>query len=153
MKLLPALVLVFGLLVTGNAQNTEKLFVLSGIVFDPQKAVVPEVEITFENQAGKIFKTFSTEEGTYKISIPRGKYTIEFRRPGFRSLKVINFQNGFLSAVKFDANLEVRFCDDCHGDILGVNNEDKRKPAVIDFSNLEVPDQKSDKCLNNNDPD
>jgi Carboxypeptidase regulatory-like domain len=134
MKVLQILVLIFGFTVFANSQNAEKMFVLSGTVFDSEKSVVPGTEITAENEDGRKFQTTSDEKGVYKISIPFGEYTIIFHKDGFKITKVIEFENSLLPEKSFDANLEVGTCYDCNGDLYGENDSDKRNPKEVVLS-------------------
>lgn len=138
MKILQILALILGLAIGAYSQNSQTLFTISGTVYDANKAVIPKTIITFRYYDGQVFKTESFPDGTYKLKIPLGKYTIEFQHYGFRILKITNFENFSLLEKTLNANLEVRFCDDCNGDLLGINNDDKRKSIEIDFSKLKV---------------
>ena len=120
-----------------NAQNAEKLFVLSGTIYDLNKAVIPKTEITFKNIDGQVFKTESFPDGNYKILIPFGKYTIEFYQDNFKPLIIKNFQNLSLLEKKFDVSM-VEYCTDCGGGIYGKIDPNANKPFEIDFSKLKT---------------
>ena len=135
MKILQILGLIFWLTVFANGQKAEEMFVLSGTVFDSEKAVVPVTEVTAEKKNGRKFQTTSDENGVYKLSIPFGEYTIIFHKDGFKILKVIEFENSSLLEKTFDANLEVGTCSDCNGDLYGEDNSDKRKSKEIILTN------------------
>ncbi len=141
MKVLQILVLMFCLVVAANAQNTEKMFILSGMVFDSEKAVIIGTEVTAENKDGRKFQATFDENSLYKLSIPFGEYTIIFHKNGFKILRVINFENSSLLEKTFDANLEVGYCSDCNGDLYGEDNSERRKPKEIILSNHQNTNQ------------
>ena len=126
MKVLQILVLIFGLSVFVNAQTEEKLFVLSGTVFEPSKAVVVAADITADNKDGRKFKTISDKKGIYKLSIPFGEYTITFHKDGFIIAKFTNFENLSLPEKKLDVNLEITTCYDC-GSLIADEDKSERK--------------------------
>ena len=136
MKFLQILVLIFGLVVCVNAQNSEKLFLMSGTIYDLNKAVVVATKITAESENGKKFNTVSNNEGVYKLSLPFGKYTIEFQQEGFKLSRFINFENFSLPERRLDVTLEVGRCEDCNGAIYGERNDEKDKPKEINFSKI-----------------
>jgi len=124
MKILQILVLMFGLVVFSNAQNSEKVFLLSGTVYDVNKAVIVVAKITVESENGKKFNTVSNDEGVYKLSLPFGKYTIEFQKDGFKLSRFINYENFTLTEKHFDVTLGVGRCEDCNGAIYGERWDD-----------------------------
>lgn len=130
MKVLQILILILGLVVCANAQKTEKLFVLSGTVYDSVKAVVSAVKLTAKND-GHVFNTTSDSEGTYKIELPFGKYTFEFNSPGFIPYVVLNFENLSETNINLDVNFLVAECSDCGSDYIGKVIEDVDKPTII----------------------
>ncbi len=131
MKVLQILALMFGLTLFVNAQNTEKSFILSGTVFDSEKAVIVGTEITAENKDGRRFKTTSDEKGFYKLSIPFGEYTLVFHKEGFKITKYTNLENLALAEKILDANLEIGTCSDCDGFILEDDNDKKLNNSDI----------------------
>ncbi len=132
MKVLQILVLIFGLIVLANGQNAEKIFVLSGTVFDSAKAVVPATEVIAENKDGRNFQTTSDENGIYRLSIPYGEYTVIFNKDGFKKSIYTNVNNLLLPERKLEVNLEVGSCSDCNGEmILDDEVETKNKTNKI----------------------
>ena len=59
---------------------------MSGIITDNKKKPLPEVIIEVK---GTDFKTFSNEDGTYSIIVPKGSNTLNFQLNGFSEQEVI----------------------------------------------------------------
>jgi hypothetical protein len=136
MKILQVLVLILGLTVFANAQRAEKIFVLGGTVYDSNKALVVSAELTAKNKDGRIYKTFSNEDGIYSIKLPFGKYTLKFTKDGFKDFIVINFENFSVTEESFDVDFIVGHCADCNGDIYGERDQNELKPTVVDYKKL-----------------
>ena len=146
MKILQILALIFGLGICANAQNTEKIFVLSGTVYDSVKAVIPATKLIAKNNDGRIFRVISNDEGVYKIELPFGKYTLEFNRDGFKNYIVKNFKNLSETDEIFDVDFIVGHCADCNGAIYGERDENEEKPTIVDYKKLK---NKKNKRKNN----
>lgn len=128
MKVLQILVLIFGLSIFTIAQDKEKLFVLSGIVYDAEKSLVPVTEITAKNKDGRKFQTFSNEKGVYRISIPFREYTVAFRKDGFKKSVYTNVENLTADEKKIDVSLEITTCYDC-GVLIAEEDKESKKDA------------------------
>ena len=120
MKVLQILVLVIGFSVCVNAQN----IVLSGTVYDINKAIIPGTEIIIKDTNNKTYKATSDDRGEYEISLPFGDYKIEFGSAGFKILRVINLKINSETKKTFDVTLEVGRCQDCNGAIYGKRWDD-----------------------------
>ena len=72
--------------ITSSAEET----ILTGQVFDPARALVPDAEVTLKNVATKeIRKSVTGEEGTFKfVGMPPGKYLLKIQTPGFASYEL-----------------------------------------------------------------
>lgn len=80
-----ALVAVPGSLVRVSAQAGSTL--LTGAVYDPSGAVLPNVEVTLESDQKATAKTRSNSSGRFEFtSIGAGRYTLKAGAPGFRPL-------------------------------------------------------------------
>ena len=110
--------------------------ILSGIVYDAVKAIVPATKLIAKHNDGRIFETISDDEGVYKIQLPFGKYTLEFSRNGFKNYIVENFENTFLTDESFDVDFIVGHCSDCNGAIYGERDENEEKPTVVDYKKI-----------------
>jgi Carboxypeptidase regulatory-like domain len=132
MKVLHILILIFVLIGFANAQDS----VLSGTVFDSTKAVVPATNVEAKNTKGQVFKAISNEAGYYEITLPFGKYEIEFYRNGFKKFSLKNFENISSNKVTFNVDFLVGHCEDCNGAILGERDENETKPTILDYSKV-----------------
>src|SRR6266852_9310730 len=67
-----------------NASNGE----IKGTVFDPSNAVVPGAKVAITNlQTGVSTTTTTNASGIYDVpSVPPGRYSLTFSKPGFRDL-------------------------------------------------------------------
>jgi TonB family protein len=80
-----ALVAVPASLVRVSAQAGSTL--LTGAVYDPSGAVLPNVEVTLENEQKTTATTRSNSSGRFEFtSIAAGRYTLKAGAPGFRPL-------------------------------------------------------------------
>ncbi len=136
MKILQILVLIFALSICANAQNTKKLFVLSGTVYDSVKAFVPATKLIAKHKDGRIFRAVSNDDGVYKIKLPFGNYTLKFNKDGFKNYIVNNFENFSETDENFDVDFIVGHCADCNSAIYGERDEDEEKPTVVDFKKI-----------------
>ena len=136
MKFLQILVLIFGLGICVNAQNTKKIFVLSGTIYDSVKAVVPATKLIAKNNDGQIFRVVSSDDGVYKIELPFGKYKLEFSKDGFKTYIVKNFENFYETKESFDVDFIVGHCADCNGAIYGERDENEEKPTIVDYKKI-----------------
>ncbi len=124
MKFLQILVLIFWFCFLASGQSSSKVFSLSGTVYDINKAVVIDTEITAKNTKGKIYKARTNNNGEYKIFLPIGSYTITFNQDGFKVLNVINFEVNSEIKKNLDVTLEVGRCEDCNGALYGERWDD-----------------------------
>jgi Carboxypeptidase regulatory-like domain len=132
MKNLHILFLILVLIGFANAQDS----VLSGTVFDAVKAVVPVTKIEAKNTTGQVFNTISNSDGFYEMTLPFGKYEIEFYRNGFKKFILKNFENTSTNKVKFNVDFLVGHCEDCNGAILGERDENETKPTIVDYAKV-----------------
>lgn len=102
---------------------SQKSAILSGIVYDINKARVVGTEITIKGEKTTI-KTKTDESGYYLITLPVGKYTIEFTAIGFKRLTVKELIVDDEINKKFNVTLEVGRCEDCNGAIYGERWDD-----------------------------
>ena len=84
-----AVVVLFLLTITAFAQSTFRGG-LSGMVVDPQGAIIPDATIQATNAAtGLVYKAVSSSAGDYSIlDLPLGDYTVIVAFPGFATVKV-----------------------------------------------------------------
>ena len=77
------LVLLTGLTVPALAQVSNA--VVTGIVTDEQRGILPGVTITVTNaESGVVRSTVTEEYGRYRVGgIPPGRYNVEAELPGF----------------------------------------------------------------------
>src|SRR6185503_14773978 len=65
---------------------------ISGVVTDPEGAVIPGVQITLTNTSTNVKRNAETNaSGAYRfVAVDSGEYSIEFQLPGFETRKVTN---------------------------------------------------------------
>src|SRR5436190_19427596 len=82
---------------------------LTGIVEDPQKALIPGVAITATNtETGVTTSIVSNESGAYNIpSLIPGSYKLTAELPGFQSVTYNNIQLGTNETKRFNFTLQV----------------------------------------------
>lgn len=109
--------------------------VLGGVVYDSSGAVIENAQISFRNSENKETLIRTDKEGSYKIELENGIYSIEINAVGFKPFKIEKYKaNGTRNGLKFDVVLEVKSCDDptviCHNltaDPIKTNKIIKRK--------------------------
>ncbi len=100
-----ALALVF---VAGNAFAQGDLGALTGSVFDPSGAVVPETSIIITNiETGVNWTVGSSSAGYYRVPVPPGKYRVEARKEGFKKAVAENITVPVAQVVTIDLTLQV----------------------------------------------
>ncbi len=79
---------------------------LAGLILDANEAVVPAAKITVE---GKRFKReiITTEDGSFEIELPEGKYKIKVEHDWFYPLKKKNIRVSSGVTTKLDTILKV----------------------------------------------
>jgi Carboxypeptidase regulatory-like domain len=82
---------------------------LSGVVKDPQDAVIPRVKIIITNtRTNQSFELSTNEEGRYRAdNLPGGVYTLSASSPGFQKTEVTNLNITAGVRSKFDVHLQV----------------------------------------------
>src|SRR5438876_4723645 len=82
---------------------------LTGIVEDPQNALIPGVAITATNtETGVTTSIVSNESGAYNIpSLIPGSYKLSAELPGFQSVTYNNIQLGTNETKRFNFTLQV----------------------------------------------
>ena len=116
------LVIVFSILTFGQVTKSESL--LTGTVYDINKAVVGGAKIKIVDSQGKSFATTTNDKGEYYILLEPGKYTAEFTSNGFKVLRVVDLKIDLADKRKLDVTFEVGRCEDCNGAIYGERWDD-----------------------------
>jgi len=90
----------------GHAQGTASL---TGTVYDPTKAVVPDVTVTATHVATNVsYTTETTAAGLYRFpSLPLGTYFITLKPSGFKAVRIDNVVLTVAQTVTQDVTLEV----------------------------------------------
>ena len=127
MKILQILVLIFGLTVLVNAQKA----VLSGTVYDPVGAVIPEVKVTAVDEKGEKFESVTNDDGVYALSLSYNLYdartssanfkiakfeiTVDLENRGFEKfvIKDFKFIPAYSGKMFFDIALDVKNPEPC----------------------------------------
>jgi Carboxypeptidase regulatory-like domain/TonB-dependent Receptor Plug Domain len=99
-------VAVLSLAVASSQDATGRIF---GTVYDPQGAVIPEVQMTVTNTATQDTRTATTDKSGYfqLLALPIGTYKVSAEHPGFRT--VISSEQKLLinQALRIDIKMEV----------------------------------------------
>lgn len=106
MKILQILVLIFGLIVSINAQNAA----LSGAITDEFGAFIPDVKIEAKGIDSKIISTRTKDNGSYLLYLPKGSYQIEVTKPPFQKFSISNYPVAQHRQMKLDIVLS---CEEC----------------------------------------
>ena len=81
---------------------------ISGTVTDPNKAVIPNAQVTVTNEATNFARTASTDENGYYVvtNLPAGAYTVTVQQSGFK--KAVSSGNALVSdgRLTVDVGLE-----------------------------------------------
>lgn len=90
-----------------EAKSQTEPAILSGTVFDDKGAVIPQTKISFTDSKGKVFKTFTNDDGVYSIELSEGKYKVEFNKENFSPYRIENYYIPFKTKMYLDISLEV----------------------------------------------
>jgi hypothetical protein len=121
-------VLVAGLAVICLAQSNQPVGYVRGRVFDPNKAVIPNVPVSLKNQVThEIFRTMTDESGSFIFAaVSPGAYELMAESPYFRTLsKTISIEGRGENQV--DLTLDFPQCPDS---IKRLTDEEKRSATV-----------------------
>src|SRR5574337_1147467 len=82
---------------------------LTGVVTDPNEAVIPEVQLTVTSKAtGETRKLSSNPDGTYRVALlPPGFYRVEARKSGFQLTSVPDVRITVAETAKLNIQLAV----------------------------------------------
>jgi hypothetical protein len=80
---------------------------LSGTVYDPNQAVIPSAAVKARNDVtGEEFTAQSEGDGTYRLPLPKGKYTVHVSYQYFMPYIVTGLKVRSGSSLKLDATLQ-----------------------------------------------
>ncbi len=108
MKLLFYAFLLFVFTICVSAQSTNK-GTLEGIIIDEFGAVIPQVRIHAKSKDGKTFETTSNADGTYKLVMEAGIFSLFFSLKPFEPFKIEEYQMPD-TRMRLDVSL---ICKDC----------------------------------------
>jgi len=81
---------------------------LTGSIFDPTRALVPEAQVTITNMdTGVKWEVKSSTAGYYRVPVPPGKYQVEARKEGFKAALATNIVVPVAQVVTIDLTLQV----------------------------------------------
>jgi hypothetical protein len=81
---------------------------LTGSIFDPSGAIIPETEVTITNiDTGANWAAKSSSAGYYRVPVPPGKYQVEARKEGFNASVAKNVVVSVAQVVTIDLTLQV----------------------------------------------
>ena len=82
---------------------------ITGTLFDPVGAVIPNAEVKAENQiSAESFSVRTSDEGVYLLAnLPSGKYKISANSLGFQQTAIQNVVVSSMNLIKLDINLQV----------------------------------------------
>ena len=103
------LVLCLGLLlIPGWIYAQGNLGALTGSIFDPSSALIPEAQITITNMdTGVKWEVKSSAAGYYRVPVPPGKYLVEARKEGFKAALATEIVVPVAQVVTIDLTLQV----------------------------------------------
>ena len=85
-----------------------QLGALTGSIYDPSGAVVPQAEITITNMDTQVTSSAkSSSAGYYRVPVPPGKYRVEARKEGFRASVATEIVVPVEQVVTIDLTLQV----------------------------------------------
>lgn len=90
-------------------QSDEKTSLISGTVFDSNKAVIPKARVTLVNkETEREYKTETDGEGKFSfLLMPAGTYEITIEFPGFRQFKKQGLKVNVGEALQMSVTLDV----------------------------------------------
>jgi len=96
------------LLLPLSALAQGQLGALTGTIYDPTGAIVPEAEITITNvDTGIQWPAKTTSAGYYRVPVPPGKYQVEGRKEGFKTALATNVIVPVAQVVTIDLTLQI----------------------------------------------
>src|ERR1700730_311705 len=100
--------LIVGLVGVGSSQSPSSQFSISGVVQDPNGAVITGAQVDLRNGNLKIQSTITDRLGAFAFSkVPRGSYEIQVQSEGFE-LANAQVQVGSKAPVPLQITLAVR---------------------------------------------
>jgi Carboxypeptidase regulatory-like domain len=82
---------------------------VSGMVADPENAVIPGATVTFTPASGKALITQSQSDGTYVLrGVPAGTYAVTVTMPGFASFVKLSVRIASGQTLTLDAHLAIQ---------------------------------------------
>src|SRR5882672_5395495 len=123
--------------VTSDAQQSARA-TLSGVVKDPQGALVPGAQVSITQKGtDSTLQTTTNDEGLYVFpSLPVGEYTVTVSLKGFKNLRYERVVLQVGESTKRDFALEVQgttevVCVDCGVDMRPLVNTDSSATAEV----------------------
>jgi len=103
------LVLCLGLLLIPRTICAQgNLGALTGSIFDPTGALIPEAQVTITNtDTGVKWEVKSSTAGYYRVPVPPGNYQVEARREGFKAAVATNLVVPVAQVVTIDLTLQI----------------------------------------------
>src|SRR5580698_4413672 len=82
---------------------------VSGVVADPENAVIPGATVTFTPASGKALITQSQSDGTYVLrGVPAGTYAVTVTMPGFASFVKLSVRVAAGQNLTLDAQMAIQ---------------------------------------------
>jgi hypothetical protein len=112
--------------------TSSRIATLRTIVFDPAGAVIPNAEVNFKGE--KTVTANSGQDGSIRVQLPYGTYSVTVSRSGFKATKII----GLVIQAAKPPDLEVvlhleHYCDDCGaGEGMGPQTITSDLPSAIE---------------------
>ena len=146
------------LVVAANAANGQTIFGrISGTVTDPNKAVLPNAQVTVTNEATNFARTVNTDENGYYVvtNLPAGTYTVAVQLAGFKKavssdnalvadgrLTVdVDLETGLISeAVEITASAVGETVNITSGEIARVVDQEQVQNLALNARNFHEPD-------------
>ena len=86
-RIVACLALVLTAVITGFGQTSTNSFEVSGVVLDPNGAVIAEAAVTLRHQGRSVQTKTTSEEGRFRFTrLTTGNYEIEVQKGGFKPI-------------------------------------------------------------------
>jgi len=136
---------VFVLFCTISTFSQQPTATLTGVVSDPNGAIIPNATVIATNKATNLSRTVTTnEEGIYIFSnLPVGEYEIDFNAVGFTKTKIVNVELSVGQTVTRNRNLQVITLDEI------VTIDDRFATPLVDTQTSKIDEVINDEEIRN----
>ena len=108
--LLLSILVLFAAVAFGQGANSSRIADLRTVVSDPAGARIVSAEITFKGE--KTVTATAGEDGSIRVQIPYGSYSVTISRPGFKTANITGFTIQTAKPQDLEVVLQVGPCCD-----------------------------------------